>query len=120
MVKRFKSRRSKLEESLTEILSGDTKNIECILNCVDEYEKDNLDTINKLKRIRQLELKKINGALKQTIDAHGDINKVLIGSAAKRIWGALLESEEFKIKRKISIKTFIFGLLFGLFLCIFA
>jgi hypothetical protein len=32
--------------------------------------------------------------------------------------GALLESEEFKIKRKISIKTFIFGLLFGLFLCI--
>ena len=47
-----------------------------------------------------------------------DINKVLIGSAAKRIWGALLESEEFKIKRKISIKTFIFGLLFGLFLCI--
>ena len=49
-----------------------------------------------------------------------DINKVLIGSAAKRIWGALLESEEFKIKRKISLKTFIFGLLFGLFLCIFA
>jgi hypothetical protein len=120
MVRRFKSRKSKLEESLTEILSGNTKNIDAILNCVDEYEKDNLDTINKLKRVRQLELKKINGALKQTIDSHGDINKVLIGSAAKRIWGALLESDEFRIKRKISLKTFVIGLLFGLLLCIFA
>lgn len=120
MVKRFKSRRSKLQDSLTELLSGDTKNMAAILSFVDEYEKDNLDTIDKLKRVRQLELKKINGALRQTIDAHGDINKVLIGSASKRIWGALLVSDEFKAKKKFSIKTFIFGLLFGLIFCIFA
>ena len=120
MVKRFKSRQTKLEDSLNEIISGDTKMLNHVLNCVDEYEKDNLDTIKKLKRVRQLELNKINGALRQTIDAHGDINKVLIGSAAKRIWGSLLDSEQFKLKKKISIKTFVIGLFFGLFFCIFA
>mgnify|MGYP003647068505 CR=1 FL=1 len=99
MVKRFKSRQTKLEDTLNEIISGDTK---------------------ILKRVRQLELNKINGALRQTIDAHGDINKVLIGSAAKRIWGSLLDSEQFKLKKKISIKTFVIGLFFGLFFCIFA
>ena len=47
MVKRFKSRQTKLEDSLNEIISGDTKSLNAILRCISEYEKDNLDTIDR-------------------------------------------------------------------------
>jgi len=86
----LKTRRGKLEAKIAENMLK--KDIKAILKAVDEYEKDNLDTIEKLKRHRSLEINKINGALKQTINAHGAITKELIGSASKRIYGSLLDS----------------------------
>jgi len=79
-------------------LSKPQPDIEIILQHVDEYEKDNLATIEKLKKEKQVDTKKINGALKQAINAHGPITKVLIGSATKRIYGALLDSNKPKQK----------------------
>jgi hypothetical protein len=90
------TRRGKLKSGLELNLLNKTvgsSEIEDILNMVDEYEKDNLDTIQKLKRYKKVELNKINGALKQTINAHSIITKELIGSASKRIYGALLDNQ---------------------------
>lgn len=92
----LKTRRGKLKNNLETKLLNKTvgsSEIETILNIVDEYENDNLDTIEKLKRDKKVELNKINGALKQTINAHGPITKILIGSASKRIYGALLDNQ---------------------------
>lgn len=97
----FKSRRGKLKAKLENRLLNKVtteKDIEAVITFVDEYEKANLATIEKLKRNKALDLNKINGALKQTINAHGPITKVLIGSATKRIYGSLLESEKPKKK----------------------
>ena len=92
----LKTRRGKLKNNLETKLLNKTvgsSEIETILNIVDEYENDNLDTIEKLKRDKKVELNKINGALKQSINAHGAITKILIGSASKRIYGALLDNQ---------------------------
>jgi len=92
----LKTRRGKLKNNLESNLLNKTvgsNEIEIILKMVDEYEKDNLNTIEKLKRAKKVELNKINGALKQTIHAHGPITKILIGSASKRIYGALLDNQ---------------------------
>jgi len=92
----FKTRRGKLKSRLELNLLNKTvgsNEIDVILNMVDEYEKDNLDTIEKLKRVKKVELNKINGALRQTINAHSIITKELIGSASKRIYGALLDNQ---------------------------
>jgi hypothetical protein len=89
----FKTRRGNLKSNLEYKLLNKkigSSEIDLILTMVDAYEKDNLDTIDKLKREKKIELNRINGALRQTIDAHGDITKILIGSASKRIYGALL------------------------------
>ena len=48
--------------------------------------------IEKLKKEKLYETKRISGALKQTINAHGPITSLLIGSATKRIYGALLSN----------------------------
>lgn len=86
----LKTRKGRLKEQIMLELSNTTPNIDKILSIVDMYEKDNLDTINKLKREKNLDVRRINGALKQTINAHGPITKELIGSASKRIYGTLL------------------------------
>lgn len=86
----LKTRKGRLKEQIELELSNTTPNIDKILSIVDMYEKDNLDTINKLKREKNLDVRRINGALKQTINAHGPITKELIGSASKRIYGTLL------------------------------
>ena len=67
MFDKFRSRKGKLELGIEDELSLDEPSVENILKLVDNYEKDNLDTIEKLKRGKSLELKRINGALKQTI-----------------------------------------------------
>ena len=86
----LKTRKGKLKEQIELELLKDTPDINNILNSVDIYEKNNLDTIKKLKREKILDIRQINGALKQTINAHGSITKDLIGSASKRIYGSLL------------------------------
>lgn len=90
----LKTRRGKLKEKIKNELSKSTPNTELILKYIDEYEKDNLETIDKLRRDKVLITKRITGALKQAINAHGPITRVLIGSATKRIHGALLEDKK--------------------------
>lgn len=94
-----KTRRGKLKNQLEQKIGGTwigEPELEKILLIVDEYEKDNLATIEKLKRTKTLDVNRINGALKQTINAHGPITKVLIGSATKRIYGSLLNDNNNK------------------------
>jgi hypothetical protein len=82
--------------------------IESIINIVEEYEKANLSTIEKLKKDKSLESKRISGALKQTINAHGPITKNFIGSATKRVYGSLLTDKNIDNKFiKIDKGTFI-------------
>lgn len=92
----FKSRKNKLKGVLEYKLGEklDTNDINEILNVFDLYEKDNLDTIEKLKRDKVYETKRISGALKQTINAHGPITAQYIGSATKRVYGSLLNNEK--------------------------
>jgi hypothetical protein len=84
------TRRGRLKQKINLELSKNPVNIEKILDYVEEYEKDNINTINTLKKEKIVTTKRINGALKQTITAHGPITKILIGSATKRIYGSLL------------------------------
>ena len=88
---KLKTRRGKLEENIRLELDKPNPSLENILNHVDTYEKDNLATIEKLKKDKIYDTKRINGALKQTINAHGPITKLLIGSATKRIYGSLID-----------------------------
>lgn len=91
-MKVFKNRKTNLRNKIEKCLI--TSDIDGILKAVDDYEKDNLSTIEKLKRDKKIELNRINGALKMTINAHGPITKLLIGSAGKRIHGALLNDDK--------------------------
>ncbi len=86
----LKTRNGKLKDNIEHELKQEKPNIDIILQHIEQYEKCNLETIKKLKRQRILEAKRINGGLKQAINVHGPITKVLIGSATKRILGALL------------------------------
>lgn len=84
-------RKKILRKKIEEELKKNTPNVDTILTYVDEYEIANIETIKKLKRNRKLEFRRINGAIKQTINAHGPITKDLMSSATKRVYGALLE-----------------------------
>ena len=88
----LKSRRGKLEEKINLELKNETPNVNYILDCIDYYEKDNLETIKKLRKNKIIDTKRISGGLKSTIHAHGPITEKLIGSATKRIYGTLLVS----------------------------
>jgi hypothetical protein len=88
----LKTRRGKLIHNLKTEIKNPVPSIDNVLKLIDDYEKNNLDTISKLKKDRLFETKRISGALKQTINAHGPITNILIGSATKRIYGALLSN----------------------------
>lgn len=99
----FKTRKNKLRKKLETVLhriEPTQTELDFLIAVFEEYQKDNLDTIDKLKRDRQLETKRISGALKQTINAHGPITSQFIGSATKRIHGALLSN----VKKESFIK----------------
>lgn len=89
----IKTRKEKIKEFLQFKLNSklNSNDIDNILDIFNIFEKDNLDTIVKLKRKKVYETKRISGALKQTIQAHGPITKQFIGSATKRIYGSLLD-----------------------------
>jgi len=122
MIKRNnKTRRDKLVCCVDDELNNAYPNIDSILNCVDVYEKNNLDIIDKCNRVRKIDSNRVSGAIKQTINSHGSITKQLIGSTTKRILGAMLENNtEIKTEKKINgflimfsiITLLIFGLLF--------
>ncbi len=93
----FKSRRAKLKAMIGFILEEKKltqTEIDYLMLAIDDYEKDNLNTIEKLKKEKFYETKRISGALKQTINAHGPITALLIGSATKRIYGSLLTNNK--------------------------
>jgi hypothetical protein len=92
----IKTRHGKMSEKIKKELSNSEPRLDEILKIVDDYEKDNLDTISKFKRERVIESRRISGALKTAINAHGPITMVLIGSATKRIIGSLLTNEKHK------------------------
>jgi hypothetical protein len=92
----LKTRLGKLENNIQNELSSGKPNIENIIGFINDYEKNNLATIEKLKRGKIIESKRISGAIKNTIHAHGPITKNLIGSATKRIMGSLLEEKKEK------------------------
>jgi hypothetical protein len=84
------TRESILKHNIKYELASENPDIEKIMVHIKQYEQNNLDSIQKLKRERKVETNKINGALKSTIHAHGPITLQLIGSATKRIHGSLL------------------------------
>lgn len=90
----LRTRKGKLLSKLELELEKESPDISKIIKIIDDYESDNLATINKLRRKKSMEVKKINGALKQAIHAHGPITKELIGSAGKRVYGALLDKNK--------------------------
>lgn len=98
---KLKTRRGRLEEKLKNELSKQQPNLDVILKHVEDFEKDNLATIDKLKKDKLIDAKKINGALKQAINAHGPITKQLIGSATKRIYGALVVNKKETLLSKL-------------------
>lgn len=105
------NRRSKKLESEIKSILGDSDNVHEVFNLFIKYEESNLKTIDKLSKERLVERNRIKGALKQTINAHGPINMQLIGSATKRISGALITSK--KSNPNPNFNSFIWGLIFG-------
>ena len=104
----LKTRRGKLSDKIKNELETKKPNLDKVLNIIDDYEKNNLETIEKLRKEKLYETKRISGALKQTINAHGPITALLIGSATKRIHGSLLSngSKEHNPFIKIHNETF--------------
>ena len=84
------TREGKLKHNIRYELASEKPDIDKIMGHIKQYEKDNLETIEKHRREKKIETNKIKGALKSTIHAHGPITMVLIGSATKRIYGSLL------------------------------
>lgn len=89
LTNKYKSRDEILKSKLVTLLN-DNKKVEGVIECLKEYESANLITIDKLSRIKKLDIKKISGALKQCIQAHGSITENYIPSAAKRIYGSIM------------------------------
>jgi hypothetical protein len=121
MINPFKTRKGKLEHKIKLELNSKKPNIDKILLAIDEYQKDNENTIDKLKKGKKIEVNRINGALKQSINAHGPITKELIGSASKRIHGALLSNPNEDENKKVSIRDVMIGLTIGIsisFICL--
>ena len=104
MIRKYKN----IEKEL-ELIINDSETLPLILNVFSKYEEFNLNLITKLKRGKTVETNKIKGALKQTINAHGVIDKRHIGSATKRIYGSLLNNEEPKIK--LHLNSFLLGII---------
>lgn len=101
------TRIGKLEEKIKLELKSKSPSVDTILGYVNEYEKDNLATIEKLRKEKKIEINRINGAIKQCFKAHPVITKELTGSLSKRIYGALLSGEKKENKIIIFYKNFL-------------
>jgi len=116
MFDKFKTRKGRLENKIKTEMEKDSPSLDTIVSAVDTYEKDNTDTIEKLKKDKKADMNRINGALKQTINAHGPITKQLIGSAGKRIYGSLILNPNHQEKKptKFSISSILLGVALGM------
>jgi hypothetical protein len=106
MVRKHKNIQKELETII-----NDDETLLLVLNVFSKYEESNLNLINKLKRSKTVEINKINGALKQTINAHSVITKELIPSATKRIMGSLLSNNTPKLQ--LHLNSLLWGLILG-------
>jgi hypothetical protein len=123
MIDKFKTRIGKLEHNIKVVMDNEYPKVGDIISAVESYEQDNINTIEKLKRGKRVEMNRINGALKQSINAHGAITKELIGSCSKRIFGSLMENhnqdeqkEEVQKEQKnikVSLRDILIGVLIG-------
>lgn len=113
MFDKLKTRKGKLEHRVKTEMSKEYPKVDNILKAVDDYQKDNVNTIEKLKKNKKIEMNRINGALKQTINAHGPITKNLIGSAGKRIYGALIVNPNQEERSKVSVRDVLIGAVIG-------
>lgn len=116
MFDKFKTRKGRLENKIKSELEKDFPKYDNIISAVDAYQKDNTDTIDKLKKDKKADMNKINGALKQTINAHGPITKQLIGSAGKRIYGSLIlnPNQQDRKPTKVSVRDILIGIGVGI------
>ena len=90
----LKTRGGKLENTIKQELTKAQPDLTVIMDSVYEYEKSNLATIDKLKRDKKVETNRINGAIKNFLNAHPVLTKELIGSLTKRIYGSILSDEK--------------------------
>ena len=104
------TRRGRLENKIRVELNRTKPSVGIILDAIDDFHKDNIATIDKLKKKKQVDTKRINGALKQSINAHGPITKLLIGSASKRIYGSLISNENEKEAKRFSLRDILIGM----------
>jgi hypothetical protein len=105
----MRKKRFNIRQELSKIPDLSESNVDKVANLFNEYESDNLKQIDKLKKVRHLEYRRISGGLKQAINAHGPIDKNLIGSATKRIHGAMLDNSN--TKSKIHTPSLLLGIL---------
>jgi len=121
MKKKYLSREEILRNKFSDELSKPKPTIDSLIVSVNEFEQANLATIEKLMKGKKVDMKRINGALKQTIQSHGDINMDLLSSASKRVYGAMLE-ETNKIDKHLIINNnpySIRGILLGVGITLF-
>lgn len=120
MFDKLKTRKGKLENNIRLELESNSPKLKNIIQAVNAYQKDGEDTIEKLKKAKKIDMAKINGALKQTIHAHGPITKELIGSAGKRIYGALIVNPNQEVKKplRVSLRDVLIGMTIGTILTI--
>lgn len=101
----------KINNEIDALIRSGNLNKDELLNIFKAYEHTNIKLIEKLSKRRKLEKRRISGALKQTINAHGHITPELIGSATKRVHGALLNNVDDPTKPNVN--SFIWGLIIG-------
>ncbi len=109
----MRNKYNKLKSKIQELLDKGELTSDEIINVFMKYEDINIKSIEKLNKERVVERNRIKGALRQTINVHGAIDMKLIGSATKRISGALITTIESKTKIKPNFNSFIWGLIVG-------
>jgi hypothetical protein len=107
----MRNKYNKLKSEIQELLDKGELTNDGIIGLFKKYEISNLNYIKKLNKRRSFEHNKIKGALKQTINAHGAIDMKLIGSATKRISGALITDEN--VIPRIAFNGFVWGVIIG-------
>lgn len=105
MKSKYKTRDEVMRNKLISLLKDDTTKINEAMKIFKEFEEANIATINKFNRVKQMDVKKISGALKQSIQAHGPIDINNISSATKRIYGSVILEENCpKVSNTFSIR----------------
>jgi len=103
MKKKYLSREVILRNKFIDELHKPKPSVDTFIISVNEFEEANLATIEKLMKGKKVDMKRIQGALKQTIQTHGNITIDLLSSASKRVYGAMLEGNDVNNEDKIII-----------------